>query len=322
MNQKVIASEDVSLCTRLFRFWIPRILAAGVGLILLVAGLIKALDMELFIRQIKDYGIITERILLIPSAWGLIVLECGLGAGLLVLYRPRWVFSLTAMLWLIFVAATGWAWLTGATGDCGCYGAWLKHTPGQAAVENLILLAATAWAGAAYWHAQAQQSLIKTLAVVIACITGLVVPFASGLPHLRPTPSQSRLYEEKASPIQVHGLEHVDLNHGVYLIVLMGTDCLHCQEAVPELNALTEVPDLPPLIALCTSEESDCVRFTDEFEPAFPIGHISEDAFWRLLADGDMPRVILLHDGRIEQVWDQMVPDEGSVRAKLPVDEE
>jgi len=76
--------------------------------------------------------------------------------------------------------------------------------------------------------------------------------------------------------------------------------------------------DLPPIIALCTSEEADCIEFVDEVQPIFPIGHISEDLFWHLLADGDMPRIILLHNGRIEKVWDQTVPDEYAIKAELP----
>ncbi|MBC8461613.1 MAG: hypothetical protein H8D67_26860, partial [Deltaproteobacteria bacterium] len=101
----------------------------------------KATDMGLFIGQVRDYGIISQPIVLTLSAWGLIGIECALGVGLLVFYRPRLMLLLTAMLLLIFVGATSWAWLTGATEDCGCFGHWLKRTPGEAVLGNLILLA-------------------------------------------------------------------------------------------------------------------------------------------------------------------------------------
>lgn len=67
--------------------------------------------------QTRDYGIISQQIVLALSAWGLIGLECALGVGLLVFYHPRLTFSLTAMLLLTFIGATRWAWLTGATED-------------------------------------------------------------------------------------------------------------------------------------------------------------------------------------------------------------
>lgn len=303
-----------------WHWWIPRFLAIAVGLILLAAGLVKAVDMELFIRQIRDYGIITEPVVLVVSAWGLIVLECGMGVALLVLYRPRVLLPLTALLFLIFAGVTSWAWLTEATQECGCYGAWLRQTPGHAAIENLILIAATVLAWMGCRHRQIPQTRTGVWAVTIACLIGLALPLAFDFPTSGIGQSPSKPPE--LGRIQVHGLGDVDLNTGGYLIVLMGTDCLHCQEAIPELNTLSEKPDLPMLIALCTSKEADCIEFTEEFLPVFPIGHVSDDLFWRLLSDGIMPRTILLEDGRIKQVWDQTVPTRDSIQAAYALEED
>ena len=115
--------------------WIARFLAGAVGIVLLVAGVLKAVDLELFIRQIGDYGIIYERVILVVSAWGMIVLECGLGAGLLVLYRPRVTLPLAALLFLVFAGATGWAWLTGnltsSEKACGRNWGFRPGSPGE-----------------------------------------------------------------------------------------------------------------------------------------------------------------------------------------------
>ncbi|MES0363730.1 MAG: MauE/DoxX family redox-associated membrane protein [Desulfobacteria bacterium] len=315
MSEKDVTSSHGAFKTPAWRLWTPRLLSGALGLVLLAAGLVKAMDMELFIRQIMDYGIVSERLLLILSAWGLIALECALGVALLVFYRPRPMLSLTAALLLIFAGATGWAWLTGVTEDCGCYGAWLKQTPGQALVGDLVLLAATAIAWAGCRHVQAQQTRTKAWAVIIACLIGLGLPAVFGVPTTKIEKLPSEI--PGIGPIQVHGLGNLDLNKGEYLIVLMGTACFHCQEAIPDLNILCDAPDLPPLIALCTSEEADCIEFVEEFQPIFPIGHISDDLFWRLLADGDMPRIILLHNGHIKRVWDQTVPNEDAIKAEL-----
>ncbi len=185
MSEKDVTSSHGAFKTPAWRLWTPRLLSGAVGLILLAAGLVKAMDMELFIRQIMDYGIVSERLLLILSAWGLIALECALGVALLVFYRPRLMLSLTAALLLIFAGATGWAWLTGVTEDCGCYGAWLKQTPGQALVGDLVLLAATAIAWAGCRHVQAPQTRTKAWAVTIACLSGLALPVVFGSPLQR-----------------------------------------------------------------------------------------------------------------------------------------
>ena len=323
--EELMAQEESTLVKEssgvtAWHWWIPRFLAVGVGLVLLIAGVLKGLDIQLFIRQIRDYGIISGRPVLIASAWGLIVLECGLGAALILLYRPKIVMPLTAILFLIFTVVTGWAWVTGATENCGCYGNWIQHTPGQAVIENLILLAATvlAWMGSR--HSPAPQTRIKAWAVIVACLIGLAMPAAFGLPTWET--DQSGPEPLHFDPIQVPGLGNVDLNTGAYLIVLMGTDCVHCQETIPDLNRLAEDPDLPTLIALCTGEEADCIAFTETFLPIFPIGHISEDLFWHLLADGDMPRTILLQEGRISHVWDKTVPTRGDVQAAYSVQED
>jgi hypothetical protein len=97
----------------------------------------------------------------------------------------------------------------------------------------------------------------------------------------------------------------------------MGTDCLHCKESVPALNALAEATDLPDVIALCTNEESQRIMFGEEFQPMFPIGKIAEDVFWRLLGDGDMPRVILVRNGHVQKVWDQKIPEKDKIKAFL-----
>jgi len=300
-----------------WRLWVPRLLAGAVGLILLTAGLLKTAEMELFISQVRDYGIISQPIFLTLSAWGLIGLECALGVGLLAFYRPGLTLSLTAMLLLIFVGATSWAWLTGATEDCGCFGAWLKRTPGEAVLGNVMLLAATALAWVGRRHSEKPRTHAKAWAVMTAFLIGLTLPVAFGFKISQIGQPQWKTVEMEFSQLQAKGLEQIDLRHGEYLIILMDTGCLHCQEAVPELNTLAQETDLPPVIALCENEDRQRMMFEEEFEPIFPIGQIKEDVFWRLIADNNMPSVILLRDGHVQQIWDEKIPDKDGIKEAL-----
>ncbi len=79
-------------------WWVSRLLAGMVGLVLLTAALIKAADMDLFVRQLRGYGILSHHLLLGVSAWGLIFVECSLGVALLLAYRPRLTLSLSIVL--------------------------------------------------------------------------------------------------------------------------------------------------------------------------------------------------------------------------------
>jgi len=296
---------------------VSRVLACAVGLVLILAAFMKATDMEIFARQIKAYGIVIQPVVVAAGAWALIALECFLGMGLLVLYRPAVTFRATAILWVIFLAVTSWAWSTGATEECGCYGSWSKHTPRDAVIENLILLAATLTAWVGLRTAPQQQARAKAWAVAVAGAIGLALPigFGSNSWWLNPPHLENRGFE--LGHVRVEGLGDMDLNHGTYLIALMGTDCLHCQEAVFDLNLLGEAGDLPPLLALCACEEFRLQQFVEEFHCTFPIGRIQEKDFFRLLAEGELPRLLLSQNGKVERVWNQTVPPRDEIIVSL-----
>lgn len=297
-----------------WRWWITRLLTAGVGAVFLLAGVLKAMDMPFFIRQIRDYQIITDRTVVTLLAWGLIAVECAVGVSLLVFYRPRITLAITGLLLLVFLGATSWAWATGATEACGCFGAWAERTPAEAALEDLFLLAATGLAWLGYRRRRAAPSRRQTLAVTAACVIGLILPVAFGFPLSAISHPQSTSTGMTLGDLRVEGLAHTDVHRGTYLIVLIDTECSHCQEAVPELNALAEASDLPPVVALCKNEEWRRLLFIDEFQPAFPLGQISQKEFMRLLADGDTPRLMLVRDGRVDRVWDRTVPSPETIR--------
>lgn len=293
--------------------WIARLLGAAVGIVLLVAGIAKATDMEMFIRQIRDYGFFSNRALLAVSAWGLIAMECALGVALLVTYRPRVMTPITGGLLFLFLGATGWAWATGVTENCGCFGAWAKRTPAQAAVEDVILIAAlaVAWLGTkgATW-----QSRKKGWTVALAWVVGLALPWVFGFSPSNVAEPQSNPASLTLADLKVQGLD-VDLKQGEFLVALIDTDCKHCQESVPQLNELLEVPGVPPLVALCMNEEWQRLYFTQRFQAAFPIGQIGKEDFMRLLSTGETPRLLLVRHQQVKQVWDKTVPTKETILA-------
>jgi uncharacterized membrane protein YphA (DoxX/SURF4 family) len=297
----------------------PRLIAGAVGVVLLSAAFMKMMDMDLFIRQMRDYGIISNYLLLSISARGLIALECTLGVGLLVFYRPKLTLLLTSALLLIFVGATGWAWLTDATIDCGCFGAWVKRTPKEAVLEGLIVLALTVIAWAIHRPSQKPEARPKAWAIAVACLAGLILPLIFGSPVTRVDPNQTKAGDILLGDFQIEGLDRVDLAHGDYLLVLMDTECSHCRDAVAELNWLAEDPDLPEVIGLSSNGEDQLKTFRKELQVIFPIGLITEEDFWRLLGDGDVPRTFLVRDRVVQEVWDTEIPDDDTIKSIVAV---
>jgi len=275
------------------------------------------MDMDLFIRQMRDYGIISNYLLLSINARALIAIECTLGVGLLLFYRPKLTLVLTSALLLIFVGVSGWAWLTDVTRNCGCFGAWVSRTPAEAVLEGLILLALTVIAWAIHRPSQKPEARLKVWAIAIVCLAGLILPLIFGFSVTRVDPNQTKAGDILLGDFQVEGPDRVDLAHGDYLIVLMDTDCSHCRDAVAELNWLAEDPDLPEVIAVSFNGEERLKKFRKELQAIFPIRHITEKAFWRLLGDGDLPRTFLVRERVVQEVWNILIPDEHTVKSIL-----
>ena len=294
---------------------VSRMIAGAVGIVLISAAFVKMMDIDLFIRQMRDYDLLSNYFLLSISARALIALECTLGVGLLLFFKPKLTLLLTSVLLLFFVGATGWAWLTGATSECGCFGAWVRRTPAQAVFEGLILLTLAVIARALSRPSGKPEARSKAWIIAVAFLAGLILPSTFGSPITRADPDQTKASDILLGSFQIKGLDRFDLTQGDYLLVLMDTGCLHCRDAVDALNRLAEDPDVPEVIALSSNRESQLNTFRKEFQTRFPIGHISEEVFWRLLGDGDMPRTLLVRNGVRQKVWDTEIPDKDTIKS-------
>jgi hypothetical protein len=119
------------------------------------------------------------------------------------------------------------------------------------------------------------------------------------------------------SGIEVKGIEGLRMSRGSYLVVLMGTDCNHCQELLPGIDMLAEEEDIPKVIGLSKNDQGQRSEFVRKYEPLFPIGQVSEKDFWRLLGSGQMPRILLVQEGRIQKAWDRIVPEREIIKSAV-----
>jgi len=294
-----------------------RLFAAVIGIVLLAAAIIKSYDIELFMRQIMDYRIITGQTVLIISAWGLIIIEFVLGASLLVYFRPKITIPLSVVLLCVFIGATLWAWITGVTEDCGCFGSWAKRSPGGAMIEDLIMLGVLllSWPGRDYKSGEGRR--VKPLTVTAALAAGIILPVVFGAPvkGLVGVTGGDGRSEEDLFTLQGH--EDLDLKSGAFMFVLIGTDCSHCRDSVEAFNRLAKKTDPLKYFALSADPEDEIDSFIDELEPAFPVLKITEDDFYRLLGMGTTPRSMLVNKQQIIKAWDEEVPSAAAISEVL-----
>jgi hypothetical protein len=299
------------------RIFSPRLFAGAIGIILLTAAVLKAYDIELFMRQIRDYQVITNNFMLIVSAWGLIITEFVLGASLLVYYRPKITVSLSIALFCIFIGATLWAWITGVTEDCGCFGSWVKRSPGGAMIEDLIMTGALilSWPGRDYKANRASR--VKLLIVIASLSAGIILPMVFGAPVKGLVGIGEGKGASQENLFKVQRLEDVDLEKGSFMFVLIGTDCSHCRDSVEDFNRIARKTDLPEVIALSSDAQDQIDSFIEDLGPLYRVLKITEDDFYRLLGMGSTPRSILVVKQHVVKTWDEEVPTAAAIKEVL-----
>ncbi len=300
---------------------IGRVLAVLLGIVWLSAGVIKALEPFDFVRQIASFHLVPGGALQTALAWSLLVTECALGGALVVGYHLRWALVAASALTGVFMGALGWVLMAGIpVEDCGCFGSQFKRSPKEAFLEDGLMLTVTLIAVRLVWRSggtptgtrggqacgpdRREPAASWRSGVVLFCAAfGFLTPLIFGFP----------LGGSDWSTIRPSGVK-VNLATGAHLVALLDTECSHCQESVPQLNAYVGANDLPPFVALCANEAWRRQFFIQRFGAKFELGEIGKADFKRLLADGDTPRVVLLRNGHVVAVWDGHPPTVDEVR--------
>ncbi|MFQ3581401.1 MAG: MauE/DoxX family redox-associated membrane protein [Chloracidobacterium sp.] len=290
------------------RAYVGWFLAVLLGVVWLFAGVTKALEPFDFARQVASFQLVPSGRLQTVTAWGLLVVECTLGGALIIGYRLRWALIGAGLLTLVFLGALGWVVVAGIpVEDCGCFGSQFKRSPKEAIVEDMVMLTVTLVAGWLVWRSNtpphAERTRWRGVVVALCAAVGLLTPLAFGFP----------LGGDNWSSVKVSGTT-ISVAAGERLVALIDTECTHCQESVPKLNAYVGLKDFPTFVALCSNEDWRRKFFVQRFSAKFELGEISKDDFKRLLADGDTPRLVLLRNGKVLATWNIDPPTPEEVR--------
>ncbi|HVG09677.1 MAG TPA: MauE/DoxX family redox-associated membrane protein [Thermoanaerobaculia bacterium] len=290
-----------------------------VGIVLVFAGLAKALDPSHFVHHLKDLRILPAQ-LLFPAVLAVISLQCGLGTALVLHVWPAGLLPAAAVLLLALAALGYWSTATGRAFDCGCYNGLLTFSP----LQSLLLDAGyAALLVLAWWWAPADEArLWKISAVFLATVGGGLLAFGIshysaryGKPLFELTPLKiGRLW----NPRWMEDNPGPSANGGEKLIVFMGANCSHCKRWIKPLNTIHWLPSFPEVQGVVTLSPERLPQFLEESSIHFPVATVKPWVAARL-SRGITPTAVLVRDGIIREKWIQMMPKEFTDRLRAEI---
>lgn len=298
-----------------------------IGVVYLVAGAVKVWEPVLFYWEAIPYaqllGVVEWETASAVAKAALVLgpIEFVLGWALLLNWQPRLCLPVATVLMAAFTALTAKAWHMGDSIDCGCFGALVERGPGEATIEDgvMVVVLLFAWwgmrrsANAApvverpnWWGAGGAPIWPLTSRMVLGALAvGLVVGGVRFFPELERIAQSDLKSGVRLSGLALKGVD-VDLMEGEYLIELFSPTCVHCKNAVPKMNVIAQDPQLPRLIALTSfaQDAPQVIDFKKQLQPRFDIATISQTDFRRLTFGHGFPRLAYIADGVVQQVWE------------------
>jgi uncharacterized membrane protein YphA (DoxX/SURF4 family) len=273
------------------------------GLVFLLAGVLKALDPDEFARQMGGYGLLPAGAAA-AAAPILIGLEIVLGACLLAGAWPTAAAAAGGALLVLFVLVEAYGLAQGRTEACGCFGAYVQRTPGQVIIEDLVFLG---FAALASWGLRGWRGLRARRAALTAGLSAaLGFGFVFASPSLPLDPIVTRLAPGRSLGDLGLGAALPRLAEGRHLVALLDVTDPGAAKWAAGLNDLADDPRLPPILGLTPAGEEAIAAFLWSAAPAFDIRPVDRTVLKPLYRR--LPRCFLLQDGTVVSVHDGAPP--------------
>ena len=295
-----------------------------VGAVFLLSAALKALDLEAFAVLVSWYGIVREPAVVRWVAWGVVVVETALGAGLLIGRRDCRAFLVASAGTLaVFMALVAYGWAFRDLSECGCFGRYIRILPFWSLVKSGVLMALVV----AAWRFGRERgrrrlgpsaTLMRGYVGGILLLGGSIVLWAA---WEAATAGGGVLGEHGAGESGARRLSdysvrwqgsRLTLSEGEYLVAMLSDSCEECEKIVSTLNRYASNPSFPQVVGLVLGTEESLARFREQYQPAFATRILPPLEFFQFIGDAP-PRFYLMRDGRVLAKWDGGVPPEAQV---------
>jgi len=236
-----------------------------IGLLFVASAVLKVIDTGDFAVQVSYYGIIRAPRLVEMTALGVIALEGALGVALLIRAgRGRVLFGGVLALLVAFSILIAYAWAFRGLKDCGCFGKYVKMTPGWSIIKNAVLMGMVAVA----WRAPREHTPGSRRRGLPRGLTRAGLMAGAALTLLGFGRADLAAYHAEMAAAGVRGgargskvgfaafafssgAKRLELAKGLYVVAMLSESCEGCAETVRALNQMTDNADLPPSSVSC-----------------------------------------------------------------------
>jgi len=153
----------------------------------------------------------------------------------------------------------------GNTSNCGCFGTYIKMTPLESIIKNLVLLSLTAL----LFLVPTKQNFSSLKIVVLSsAIASITAPFIINPIATNPPPSETKInYTLNLNALYIDGRTDrpkVNLRKDKRIIAFLSLTCPHCKIGAQKLNIIhNHHPELP-IYYILNGEQSDLKNFLEE----------------------------------------------------------
>jgi uncharacterized membrane protein YphA (DoxX/SURF4 family)/thiol-disulfide isomerase/thioredoxin len=251
------------------------IYALFAGLIFLLSGIAKALNISVFSNVITQYGF--ENLQFIAPI--IVLAEVFLGLLLVFQIWTKCTAFVSGLMLIAFTIIYAYGFIFKGIEDCGCFGkiAFLNTSPVFTFLRNAALL----YLLIAVWR-KAKNTAKMNMQIIAVVITVLcVVTFMSGYGFRFANKMQSN---KKVVAIENSGLnEFVETSKdSTYLVFAFTYTCPHCMNSIENLKQYESFGVVDKVIGLALEDSVAEQEFKKIFKPDFSIQNYPAKKFFRL----------------------------------------
>jgi uncharacterized membrane protein YphA (DoxX/SURF4 family) len=312
------------------KVWAPIVCAVLIGLVFILAAALKVYDPFSFYTQIRGYKLVGHG-LGKALAFALPPMEMAMGLAAVLGFYRRYACMCICGLLIVFLIATGHAWATGSTENCGCFGELLARSPKATFFEDLVFLglAVVGMFGRDHlervgkleirsWYKAAVVAVVMVASFSISAAQGAFRIRAGGI--LRPGLDVSgwKLTELSVDGYVKKGVK-INLLKGTHLLIFYSPMCKHCWQTVPRVQELSRIKELASVVGVSHDRHQPrlfrfFVKGMNDRGATYPLVTMKWVDYRKLTRS--VPKTVVIKTGVVRQVL-KGVPSAKAVREYL-----